>query len=174
MLTISATGVARTVVAVRETVSSDVDLVLAFLNTKDVEDGTDVLDDPRAWRDWVAERELGKPGTRRAVRRGRDTLRDAVAGGSGELPGTAVRVHLDASGTPTLVAGDALGRVLAAAVRLAIAGEWSRIKICPAGDCRWAFYDRSRNRSRNWCSMQACGNRAKARQFRQRLRSAST
>jgi len=151
-------------------VSQDVDLVLAFLNTKDVETGSDVLDQPRAWCDWVAERGLGRPGAPLPVRRGRDALREAVTDGSGELPAAAVRVRLDA-GTPALVADDALGRVLAAAVRLAIAGEWDRVKICPASNCRWAFYDRSRNRSRSWCSMQVCGNREKARQFRRRLRS---
>jgi predicted RNA-binding Zn ribbon-like protein len=34
----------------------------------------------------------------------------------------------------------------------------------------WAFYDRSKNRSGHWCSMRVCGNRAKARQFRERRR----
>jgi hypothetical protein len=38
----------------------------------------------------------------------------------------------------------------------------------PAGLFRWAFYDHARNRSRTWCSMDACGNRAKARAYRAR------
>jgi predicted RNA-binding Zn ribbon-like protein len=42
--------------------------------------------------------------------------------------------------------------------------------VCAAEDCRWAFYDRSRNRSRTWCSMEECGNRAKARSYRARQR----
>lgn len=29
--------------------------------------------------------------------------------------------------------------------------------------CGWLFFDTSRNRSRRWCSMEDCGNRAKAR-----------
>jgi predicted RNA-binding Zn ribbon-like protein len=164
-----ATGVTRTVVAVQDAAAEDVDLVLAFLNTRDVEAGTDVLDEPQAWRAWVAERGLGRPGAAHAVRHSRDALRDAVTDGSGALPATTVRVRLEA-GAPALAADDAVGRVLAAAVRLAVAGGWDRVKICPASDCHWAFYDRSRNRSRNWCSMQACGNREKARQFRRRLR----
>ncbi|HYH51840.1 MAG TPA: CGNR zinc finger domain-containing protein, partial [Acidimicrobiia bacterium] len=43
-------------------------------------------------------------------------------------------------------------------------------KVCRQPDCRWAYYDESRNRSRTWCSMESCGNRAKARSFRQRHR----
>ena len=47
-------------------------------------------------------------------------------------------------------------------------GTWRRMKACPA--CGWAFYDRSRNRSRTWCAMAICGNRAKARSYRERHR----
>ena len=32
-------------------------------------------------------------------------------------------------------------------------GTWLRLKACPADDCRWAFYDHSRNRSGTWCDM---------------------
>ncbi|WP_159952204.1 CGNR zinc finger domain-containing protein [Rhizobium sp. 18065] len=35
-----------------------------------------------------------------------------------------------------------------------------RMKIC--GNCGWLFLDRSKNRSRYWCDMAVCGNRAKA------------
>lgn len=150
--------------------NDDASLVLAFLNTYDAEDGTDVLDSPADWRAWVARRELGRPGAVPAVRLARDALRAAVTNGSGEVAPVPVRVRL-AAGRPALEADDAVGAVYAAAVRLAVSGEWPRIKICPASDCRWAFYDQSRNRSRSWCSMQVCGNRQKARQFRRRIRS---
>lgn len=41
------------------------------------------------------------------------------------------------------------------------------MKIC--GHCGWLFIDRSRNRSRTWCDMAVCGNRAKAsRHYRKR------
>jgi predicted RNA-binding Zn ribbon-like protein len=46
--------------------------------------------------------------------------------------------------------------------------QWPRLKICAADDCRWAFYDRSRNRGGNWCQMGVCGNRAKNRAYRAR------
>jgi predicted RNA-binding Zn ribbon-like protein len=45
---------------------------------------------------------------------------------------------------------------------------WRRLKVCAADDCQWAFYDRSRNRSGTWCTMEGCGNRMKARQYRAR------
>jgi predicted RNA-binding Zn ribbon-like protein len=51
-----------------------------------------------------------------------------------------------------------------------VAGTWSRLKVCPADDCQWAFYDHSRNHSRTWCEMEECGNRAKARAWRERQR----
>ena len=43
-----------------------------------------------------------------------------------------------------------------------------RLSACRDENCRVAFYDKSRNRSRAWCSMEVCGNREKARSFRQR------
>ena len=42
------------------------------------------------------------------------------------------------------------------------------VRACAAERCRWLFVDTSRNRSRRWCDMRVCGNRAKARRFQQR------
>jgi predicted RNA-binding Zn ribbon-like protein len=47
-------------------------------------------------------------------------------------------------------------------------GTWRRLKACHAETCRWVYYDRSRNESRRWCSMEICGNRSKARSYRVR------
>lgn len=47
------------------------------------------------------------------------------------------------------------------ALKLICQPDDGRLKICP--NCEWLFVDRSRNRSRNWCDMTVCGNRAKAR-----------
>lgn len=53
------------------------------------------------------------------------------------------------------------------ALRLTVHAEPERLKICP--NCGWLFLDRSRNRSRAWCDMAVCGNRAKAsRHYRRR------
>jgi predicted RNA-binding Zn ribbon-like protein len=47
------------------------------------------------------------------------------------------------------------------ALRLIANPEIERLKICP--NCEWLFVDKSKNRSRSWCDMTVCGNRAKAR-----------
>ncbi len=52
-------------------------------------------------------------------------------------------------------------------------GHWARLKACP--DCRWVFYDKTRNGSKRWCLMnagspdgRACGTIAKVRRYRDR------
>ncbi|GAA1205957.1 CGNR zinc finger domain-containing protein [Prauserella alba] len=158
-------------------VNADVKLVLDFLNTLDVEDDTDVLRSAAEWHAWAHAREL-TPGPIEDATRARRALREA-AGDPAPGPGTAdtareLRIPLDVAfrvspaADPQLVADDAVSAVFTAAMRLGVLGDWRRIKICPADDCLWAFYDESRNRSRTWCSMQVCGNRVKARTFRKR------
>lgn len=65
-----------------------------------------------------------------------------------------------------------LDRILWVSVRsladLLLAPELERLKFCDAHDCGWLFIDASRNRSRRWCDMADCGNRAKVRRFRQK------
>jgi predicted RNA-binding Zn ribbon-like protein len=48
--------------------------------------------------------------------------------------------------------------------------ELDRVGQCAADRCGWLFLDTSRNRSRRWCSMEDCGNRAKARRYYERKR----
>jgi predicted RNA-binding Zn ribbon-like protein len=160
----------------------DVELLLAFLNTVNRTEATDVLDDEHSWQQWAAARGLGSAGSSHKARTSRDALRAVALAHHGEqaamspaagMPHGSIRIELSA-GVPVLAAGDALGAVLAAAARLAVLGYWERIKICPADDCRWAYYDRSRNRSRTWCSMRVCGNREKARNWRERARAAAS
>ena len=46
--------------------------------------------------------------------------------------------------------------------------ELERVELCPSENCGWLFLDESKNRRRRWCSMETCGNRAKARRHYQR------
>ena len=62
----------------------------------------------------------------------------------------------------------AIGRVLAVVHEAMRDGSFARLKACRNHDCRWAFYDYSKNRSASWCSMQLCGNRTKTRAYRRR------
>ena len=58
------------------------------------------------------------------------------------------------------------------ALGLVASAETGRLKICP--NCAWLFIDRSRNRSRTWCDMAVCGNRAKARLHYRKTRKGET
>ena len=57
-----------------------------------------------------------------------------------------------------------------AAFELLTREDLSRLRVCAAGDCDWLFFDESRNRSRKWCDMNTCGNRAKVARYRGRSR----
>ena len=57
-----------------------------------------------------------------------------------------------------------------AAADLLTSDELKLVRWCKAPDCEWLFLDHSRNRSRRWCDMTSCGNRAKARRHYQRTR----
>ncbi len=69
---------------------------------------------------------------------------------------------------------EALERVIwpvaRSAAELLTSGEVGRTRVCEAGDCSWLFMDLSKNRSRRWCDMKNCGNRAKSRRHYERKR----
>ena len=62
----------------------------------------------------------------------------------------------------------ALARILGLTYTAMADDTWPRLKACRKHSCQWAFYDQSKNRSRTWCSMKVCGNRTKARAYRER------
>ena len=64
-----------------------------------------------------------------------------------------------------------LWSIAQSAAELLTAGDLSRLRECVGEDCGWVFEDTSRNRSRQWCDMQDCGNVAKVRRYRTRVRS---
>lgn len=165
----------------------------AFVNTRDIEEGTELLDAPDAVRDWLRGRGLlddgepvGAPELRRAVAV-REALRTVLlhnAGHGGDvtragqvLDGAArrgrLRLGFVGGGEPRLVAEGrgadrALALLLAEVDRAHADGTWDRLKACPDPRCHWAFYDHTKNRSGVWCQMGECGNRAKARAYRER------
>lgn len=64
---------------------------------------------------------------------------------------------------------DRVGRAAAISAADLLTSEiLDRVKYCAADDCGWIFVDGSRNRSRRWCDMSDCGNRAKVRRYRER------
>lgn len=144
------------------------DVLLGFLNTVDIEEGTDVCASPQSWRGWLADRGI-RPGQapRHRCRALRDELRAWFTGDAAielSFPMTFVMSGPDRpDSTVGLRAADLPGLVGVALAQLQAENRLDRVKICPADDCRWAFYDKSRNHSRTWCSMEICGNREKAR-----------
>ncbi|MFN4311387.1 MAG: CGNR zinc finger domain-containing protein [Ferrovibrio sp.] len=70
--------------------------------------------------------------------------------------------------------GIALGSPLGAIARLAadllVTAEPDSIRCCAGPGCGWLFHDTSPNKRRRWCSMESCGNRAKARRHYQRVK----
>jgi predicted RNA-binding Zn ribbon-like protein len=71
---------------------------------------------------------------------------------------------------------DALEQIEYEAIRSAadvlLSIQPGRIKQCEG--CGWLFYDTSKTHQRRWCSMQLCGNRAKARRHYKRVQKSKT
>ena len=94
-----------------------------------------------------------------------------------QTPGL-LRVHKSSNRIETgwTSAADGLQQVLFAvltsAAELLGSDRLGRIRECASADCTWLFVDESRNRSRRWCDMSACGNRMKARRHYQRSKNA--
>jgi len=121
------------------------------------------------------------------LRRLRDDIRSVVerrsrAGGAMNswIERYGVRPKLGDGGRTDLGFAHTAGRVgetLAIVLGAVAAGEWDRLKACP--DCRWVFYDRTRNAGKKWCGMyaggpggRACGTIAKVKRYRDRQRPA--
>ncbi|MFI5908504.1 CGNR zinc finger domain-containing protein [Dactylosporangium sp. NPDC051541] len=161
-------------------------LLIAVANTAHF--GEDELADGRAVRQWW--RGLGGAGASRPAKaEAVAVLRDlrgvirALALRNNGIDATVDAAALDrfavrpdfGGGVPGLRAehrGDLARDIGAAAVlallRASARPSWARLKACRGEDCRWVFLDGSRNSSRRWCDMAACGNRAKSMAFRRR------
>ena len=67
-----------------------------------------------------------------------------------------------------------LNPVIRSAAELLVSEEFRQVKICADPICGWLFLDISRNRSRRWCDMRDCGNRAKASRFYKKKKGSNT
>ncbi len=112
------------------------------------------------------------------VRELRDGLRPAVESGDAGclnqwIERTGLRPAVDEGGVVYRHESGPAGDYLAAVLAAVAAGTWKRLKACP--DCKWVFYDNTRNGSKRWCLMyaggpdgRACGTIAKVRRYRDR------
>jgi predicted RNA-binding Zn ribbon-like protein len=55
--------------------------------------------------------------------------------------------------------------IVYSAAELLTSEELKLVRECDSETCTWLFLDRSKNRTRRWCDMKKCGNRAKWRRF---------
>jgi predicted RNA-binding Zn ribbon-like protein len=180
----------------KDALAPDAELVVEFVNTRDIEEETDSIAGPDRLRAWVEEKageDLGElePEDVRRIQLLREALRSLMRANNGQevrageleplreaAERTRIRTTFSADGELELVpARSGLSgfeaRLLMAVEHLQCHGAWPRLKACTEDDCQWAFYDTTRNRSRTWCSMDVCGNREKTRRYRARKGSAS-
>jgi predicted RNA-binding Zn ribbon-like protein len=178
-----------------EPVPRELAAVQALVNTIDLESGDEALDSPAALHDLLVKHDLlagsevvDEDDLALALAL-REALRAMLRVNDGEpldpaalevvnraAAGLPLQVAFDADGRPVLGAAPtgsrgALAALLAGVAVASAQGTWERLKACSADSCQWAFYDRSKNRSGRWCSMQTCGNRTKTRTYRSRRRS---
>ena len=172
------------------------ELLRDFVNTRDLDEATDEIASPAELAAWLEGHGLAGgrlvPAAADVGRAAelREALRQLLLANTGlEVDGESAfavldrvarraRIELRFEGragalSPGAGAVDgALGRIVIAVHAAMADGSWSRLKACRASDCEWAFIDHARNHSRAWCSMRSCGNREKARSFRERTRGA--
>jgi len=172
--------------------TSDVPRAIAvvrdFVNTTDRETSTDELTSPADLTRYLAGQGLMARAARataedlEAAIRLRAGLRRALelnhAGDVTALPELAEALEdqpvsltwsADGAALTTTAPGvrGGLARIAIAAQVAAADGDWWRLKICAWDECEWAYYDHSKNRSRNWCEY-GCGNKVKTRAYRAR------
>ena len=170
------------------------DVIRQLVNTLDIESGTDELANGAMAQSWFVARDLIDPATKvtaadqRRIVALREAMRALLLANNGEpLSADAVEVlnsvaaaspleaRFDATGAIAVSGRDggvdgAIGQLMAVVVQAVADGTWPRLKACREDECQWAFYDHSRNRSGQWCVMAVCGNRNKARTYRERKR----
>lgn len=169
-------------------------IVQDFVNTRDIEAGTDVFDTAETLGRWLRRRALLDHGERmhdpadldRALTL-REALRDlGVANHDDRQPPApaidtveavarraALTIAHDIDSNwqlrPQTVGVDrALGRLVAIVYDAMTTEQWWRLRACSNDGCRWVFWDGSPSRTGRWCSMAICGNRAKIAAYRSR------
>jgi predicted RNA-binding Zn ribbon-like protein len=169
-------------------------VVQSFVNTRDLDHGTDLLADANTANEWLRQsgllgaESMAGAGELRAAREVRESIRALLAHNArGPAPaardldpleavarGSRPRLAIGPAGQVQLGPGPG-GRLADGLLGLLLIirdaqrdGTWPRLKICGNPDCLWAFYDRSHSRRGAWCDMASCGNLIKNRNLRAR------
>jgi predicted RNA-binding Zn ribbon-like protein len=160
--------------------------VQAFVNTRYFEDGRDMLAGEEDARVWLTSAGVLPKGARlsgrelESARAVRDAMRALIEGRDRLAP---LRELADTHEARLVVhkdgamrfepsrhedLGDGLFELLLIIRGAQEDGTWKRLGVCANPECRWVFYDRSRNQQGHWCDMAVCGNRLKNRRLRAR------
>jgi predicted RNA-binding Zn ribbon-like protein len=163
------------------------DILLQFLWTQGE---SDLIDSPEKFAEWLHGLGLIDAGVEiheddvRFARRFRAAIRSLCASHSGfeldpRTQGLFDQLNAEAPLQVTVTPGKqlvlrpggsgvkrALSTILALLYQAETSGDFDRFKTCKA--CGWAFYDESKNASKKWCDMGACGTRAKMKAYRER------
>ncbi len=168
----------------------DLELVRDFVNTLDIQPGTERFGDPAGLALWLADHRLVSLSPALTdedlarAKRLREALRAFLLANAGFPldPGAAaafddatgpvrLRARTDEDGWLELLPVDeeglssAIGRLVSIVFAAQQDGTWSRLKVC--AECHWALYDHTKNYSAAWCGSQ-CGARVRSRRYRQR------
>jgi predicted RNA-binding Zn ribbon-like protein len=176
----------------RQEAPGRLELVREYVNTTDLEGGDEQLASPAGLARWLHAHDLLEPGAevgekdleraiavREALRaqlkahNGADRDPEAVAALHEAANRAGIALTFDEAGASSLEprtpgADGAIGRLLTIVHEAEQEGTWPRLKACPWHTCQWAFYDNTKNASGVWCTMEVCGNRAKAKAYRAR------
>jgi predicted RNA-binding Zn ribbon-like protein len=165
----------------------ELEFVRSFVNTLDIEKGIDQMRDTASWQAWAGEhgvRAAASAADLAVARELREAIREAMIANHDRSPlptrtisaldavadRAKVKVRFDADGAKLQGSGAgidaAFARIVAAVAESMADGTWTRLKACSNDECQWGFYDKSRSRTGQWCSMSICGNRAKQSRWR--------
>jgi predicted RNA-binding Zn ribbon-like protein len=176
---------------VGDTAPGSLELLRHFVNTAELPsgpDGLDSLEKASAWCLSYGLRPVKNQAHLQQLREFRETLRDLLFAnnGEGDAPNAWERLRPFLASTRLSLAVNPnhglelkpedkgpIASLLAVVYESQLLGTWPRLRACRKASCQFAYYDRTKNASRAWCSMATCGNQAKAQRRRQRERTLS-
>lgn len=178
--------------AALENAPGALDLIRVFENTLNLPDGPDELDSIGEAAAWCLSHGLppvADDGELDRLRGFREALREVLFANNGAeevrtawerlrpfVSAAHLRLTVDSNRGLDLLpaepeADGAIAALLAVVYEALLDNTWPRMRACRKVSCRYAYYDRTKNASRAWCSMATCGNQEKAarRRLRERI-----
>ncbi len=160
-------------------------LALDFVNTADwsadgriVSEKLQSPDDVAVWAEALGLERAAVPDSMEELHALRSSLRALFVNGAQGWYLAPIKALQDKEGRdPAETARSQPIEALIAASALSLVAdqrELSRLKMCPGENCGWLFIDETKNARRKWCSMETCGNRAKAMRHYNRSRAGGT